>query len=81
MTQARVRVEPVLAKLSTSEWETLIYEANLGTEGSDIARRYFINRECQIDIAIDKDVDRKTICRRTNDMKRRFMDIISKIPS
>ena len=72
MTQARIRIEPELASLTRSEWEQLIYEANLGAEDSDLARRYFIDHQCQIDIAIDKDVDRKAISRRVVNMKKRI---------
>lgn len=72
MTQARIRIEPELASLSRSQWERLIYEANLGAEGSDLATRYFIDHQCQIDIAADKELDRKTISRRIVEVKRRL---------
>lgn len=81
MTQARIRVEPELAQLSRSQWERLIYEANLGTEDSDIARRYFIDKQCQIDIAIDKDMDRKAVSRRVNNAQKRISAIYRHIPS
>ena len=81
MTQAKVRVEPELATLTRSAWEGLIYEANLGAEDSEIARRYFINRECQIDIAIDKNTDRTQISRRIGRVRRRLEDVYKKIPS
>lgn len=73
MTQARIRVAPELANLSRSAWEQLIYEANLGTETSEIARRYFINKECQIDIAIDKNTDRTQISRVIGNIRRRLI--------
>lgn len=73
MTQAKVRVAPELAELSRSAWEELIYEANLGTEGSEIARRYFINKECEIDIAIDKNTDRTQISRIICKARKRIM--------
>lgn len=81
MTQARIRIEPELAALSRSEWEKLIYEANLGAEDSDLAKRYFIDHQCQIDIAIDKDTDRTQISRRLGRMRRRLQDVYKKIPS
>lgn len=81
MTQAKVRVEPELATLTRSAWEGLIYEANLGAEDSEIARRYFIDRECQIDIAIDKNTDRTQISRRIGRVRRRLEDVYKKIPS
>lgn len=81
MTQAKVRVEPELANLTRSAWEGLIYEANLGAEDGEIARRYFINRECQIDIAIDKNTDRTQISRRIGRVRRRLEDVYKKIPN
>lgn len=72
MTQARIRLTPELANLSRSAWEELITEANLGIEGADIARRYFINHECQIDIAIDKNTDRTQISRVVGKAKRKI---------
>ena len=81
MTQARVRVDPALAALTRSEWERLIYEANLGAENAEIAHRYFVNRECEIDIAIDKNTDRAQISRRVGQMRRRLEDVYKKIPS
>ena len=76
MTQARIRnVDPRLAKLSRSAWEGLIYEANLGDEDSDIARRYFIHKQCQIDIAIDKDIDRKTVYRHIDHARKSIVEV------
>ena len=72
MTQARIRLAPELADLSRSTWEELITEANLGIEASAIARRYFINHECQIDIAIDKNTDRTQISRVLGKAKRKI---------
>lgn len=75
MTQAKIRIDPALAELGRSAWENLIYEANLGSELTEIATRYYINKECQIDIAIDKDVDRKTICRKLGPARQRIEQI------
>lgn len=70
MTQARVRIDPQLAALPRSAWEGLIHEANLGDEDSDLARRYFIQKQCQIDIAIDKDMAFRTVQRRLDTAKK-----------
>lgn len=75
MTQAKLRIDPALAGLSRSAWEKLIYEANLGVEDADVAHRYFIDHQCQIDIAIEKDVDRKTVCRRIGAARRKIKSI------
>lgn len=81
MTQAKPRLPDELSGLTRSEWDNLIYEANLGLEDAEVARRYFIDRECQIDIAIDKDTDRTQISRRLGRMRRRLQDVYNKIPS
>ena len=75
MTHARPRIDPVLATLPRSTWEGLIYEANLGTEDSDMARRYFIDKQCQIDIAIDKDVERCTVSRHLTSARTRIEQV------
>lgn len=75
MTQAKIRIDPALQDLSRSAWEGLIYEANLGSELTEIATRYYINKECQIDIAIDKDIDRKTVNRKLGTARRRVEQI------
>lgn len=75
MTQAKLRIDPALAGLSRSAWEKLIYEANLGVEDADVAHRYFIDHQCQIDIAIEKDTDRTQISRRITRARRRIEDI------
>lgn len=75
MTQAKIRIDPALAELGCSAWEGLIYEANLGSELTEIATRYYINKECQIDIAIDKDINRKTVYRKLTTARRRIEQI------
>lgn len=76
MVQARPRLSDELADLSRSTWERLIYEANLGVEGTDIARRYFIDKQCQIDIAIDKDIERTQISRKLKFAKKRVEQLL-----
>lgn len=82
MTQAKVRIAPELAELSRSAWERLIYESNLGTEDTDIATRYFINKECQIDIAIDKNIERHCVSRRLKMAQARILAIyLAELPN
>lgn len=81
MTQARPRLSNELSGLTRSEWDNLIYEANLGREDAEVARRYFIDRECQIDIAIDKNTDRTQISRRLGRVRRRLQEVHKRIPS
>lgn len=61
---ARVRLPGSLGQLLRSEMETAISEANLGNSDSLIAKRYFIERVPQIDIAIELDLERSTVSRR-----------------
>lgn len=62
MTQAKPRnIPPDMAMLPRSKWEELIREANLGKQDTEIATRYFIDQECQIDIAIDMVLCRNTV--------------------
>lgn len=81
MTQAKPRLPYELSGLTRSEWDKLIYEANLGLEDAEVARRYFIDKQCQIDIAIEKDTDRTQISRRLGRVRRRLQDVYRKIPS
>ncbi|MBO7312484.1 MAG: hypothetical protein J6U82_06725 [Alistipes sp.] len=61
---ARVRLPGSLGQLLRSEMEIAISEANLGNSDSLIAKRYFLERIPQMDIAAELDVERSTISRR-----------------
>ena len=69
MTQARIRLDDYMSALPRTAWEKLIYDANLGDIDTEIATRYFINKQCQIDIGIALDADRSTISRRISKIK------------
>lgn len=81
MTQAKPRLPDELSGLTRSEWDALIYEANLGTEDAEVARRYFIDKQCQIDIAIEKDTDRTQISRRIGRVRRRLENVYRRTPN
>lgn len=81
MTQAKPRLPHELSGLTRSELEHLIHEANLGQEDAEVARRYFIDKECQIDIAIDKDTDRTHICRVVKRSRSKLQEVYRKISS
>lgn len=81
MTQAKPRLPHELTGLIRSELEHLIYEANLGQEDAEVARRYFIDRACQIDIAIEKDTDRTHICRVVKRTRGKLQEVYKKITS
>lgn len=75
MTQARVKIDANVHRLGRSDLERLIYEANLGKETDEIAHRYFIDRQCQIDIAADMMMERSTVSRRLTGAKRRIVQV------
>lgn len=56
--------EGELGSMTRSVAERVIYEANLGTEDTKIARMYYIERLPQIEIAAEMQMDRKTISER-----------------
>lgn len=64
--------------LTRTELERVIYEANLGEEDGYIARRYFVDRVCQIDIAYEVsnrsglEMSRSTISRRLEWIRERL---------
>lgn len=72
MTQAKIRIDPALAELGRSAWESLIYEANLGSELTEIAKHYYIDKRCQVDIAIDTNTDRTQISRKLTQARKRI---------
>ena len=67
MAKARPRCN-ALDTLTRSEAEIVIYEANLGTEDSKIAHLYLIEKLPQLDIAMELNVDRKTISKHITKM-------------
>lgn len=58
---ARVKLPEPLDKLLRSELETAIHEAALHSDDDLIARRYIIDKWCQIDIAAELGWDRSTV--------------------
>ena len=58
---ARVKLPEPLDKLLRSELETAIYEAALHRDDELIARRYIIDKWCQIDIAAELGWERSTV--------------------
>ena len=58
---ARVKLPEPLDKLLRSELETAIHEAALHSDDDLIARRYIIDKWCQIDIAAELGWRRATV--------------------
>ena len=76
----RGKLPPELDGLLTSELLRAIREANLGRENSQIARRYFIDREAMIDIGEEIGLDRSAISRRLKDITPRVAEATRKLP-
>jgi len=68
-----------LEALSRSQIEVILYEANLGLEDTKLARRYFIDRVPQIDVAMEMDIDRKTVGARLRKIERRIAQELDRI--
>lgn len=66
MTSARVRLPEGLEGLLRSKMETCIYEANLGTDDTEIAKRYLLDHWAQIDIAAELGCCRTTVHKRVH---------------
>ena len=64
--------EGELGSMTRSVAEIVSYEANLGAEGTKIARMYYIERLPQIEIAEEMQMDRKTISERLRWINRRM---------
>lgn len=60
---ARVKLPPELADLLRSELERAIREAALYRDDELIARRYIIEKWCQMDIAAELGWERSTVSR------------------
>ena len=68
-----------LEALSRSQIEVILYEANLSLEDTKLARRYFIDRVPQIDVAMEMDIDRKTVGARLRKIERRIAQELDRI--
>ena len=60
MSKARPK-QKEMDRLTRTEMERAIYEANLGTEDEKIARMYFVEKLPQIEIGMELMLDRKTV--------------------
>lgn len=78
--RARVKLPPELARLTKTEFDAAIDEANLDVVDSLIARRYFIDRTPQADIAADLEVTRVTVTNHARQIRSRLTDIASRLP-
>ena len=79
-TRARVKLPPELAKLTTTQFNEAIDEANLGVVDTMIARRYFLDKMPQADIAAELDVTRVTVTNHARHIRGRLTDVASRLP-
>ena len=63
-------------RLTRTEMERAIYEANLGTEDEKIARMYFVEKLPQIEIGMELMLDRKTVGARLKKIEERIQRVL-----
>lgn len=76
---ARVKLPPELDGLLRSELETAIYEAALHRDDELIARRYIIDKWCQMDIAAELGWRRATVGDHIKYILPRVIDTMSRL--
>lgn len=76
---ARVKLPPELSVLLRSELERAIKEAALHRDDELIARRYIIDKWCQIDIAAELGWRRATVGDHLKDILPRLINVASRL--
>lgn len=76
---ARVKLPEPLDTLLRSQLEKVIYEAALHRDDELIARRYLIDKWCQIDIAAELGWRRSTVGEHLKHIIRRVEDVSRKL--
>lgn len=76
--RARVTLPPELERMTRQGMETVIREANLGREDTQIARLYYVDKLPQVDVATELYLGRATVQRRLPGILQR-MERASKI--
>ena len=62
--RARVTLPPELERMTRQGMETVIREANLGREDTQIAKLYYVDKLPQVDVATELYLGRATVQRR-----------------
>ena len=75
MSKARPK-QKEMDRLTRTEMERAIYEANLGTEDEKIARMYFVEKLPQIEIGMELMLDRKTVGARLKKIEERIQRVL-----
>lgn len=70
--RARITMPPELERMTRQGMETVIREANLGREDTQIARLYYVDKLPQVDVATELYLGRATVQRRLPDILRRM---------
>lgn len=76
--RARMTLPPELENMTRQGMETVIREANLGREDTQIARLYYVDKLPQVDVATELYLGRATVQRRLPGILQR-MERASKI--
>ena len=71
----------VLDRLTRTEIEKVLYEANLGTENEKIERLYFVEKLPQLDIGMELMLDRKTVGVRLKEIEEKMLRAVMHICS
>ena len=79
--QARSILPPELDGLTRQGMETVIYQANLGRENSQIAQLYFVDKLPQVDVATELYLGRATVQRRLPEIMARMKSASGSLPN
>lgn len=77
--RARMTLPPELEHMTRQGMETVIREANLGREDTQIARLYYVDKLPQVDIATELYLGRATVQRRLPEIMRKMQRTSSKL--
>lgn len=70
--RARMTLPPELEHMTRQGMETVIREANLGREDTQIAKLYYVDKLPQVDVATELYLGRATVQRRLPEIMRRM---------
>lgn len=77
--RARMMLPPELERMTRQGMETVIREANLGREDTQIAKLYYVDKLPQVDVATELYLGRATVQRRLPEIMRKMQRASSKL--
>lgn len=77
--RARMTLPPELERMTRQGMETVIREANLGREDTQIAKLYYVDKLPQVDVATELYLGRATVQRRLPEIMRKMQRTSSKL--